>query len=296
MYNMTVKHDPYLNIHVDSYILTTDDTCVWIDGGLYGQLELAQEVMQGRQTTLLSTHGHWDHIGMHAAIQKMGGRVLANIGDKIYFEDHDWHWQELFGQFMNDADIPPARRETYVARVGSPMTPEYGLEDGEIVKLGDMTFEVIAIPGHSLGSVCFLEKNTGALFTGDGLIGHGFFTGTPQYMHVPKYLNSMEKLKKVACETVYSDHNPPMAGSLLAAKAQEGIDTCMSIDEAVRGYVAAHAAQKDLSLRELNEAVRVKVNRGVGAGTLISILAHLETIENPPECVTNCLARYIHGI
>ena len=186
MYDLSVKHDPYLNIHVDSYILTNDDACVFVDSGLYGQHELVREKMKGRSTLLLCTHGHCDHIGMHKTLQDMGARVLANIGDRPYYEDHDWHWTELFGQFAGDFDLPAARRETYLARVGSPMVPEYGLQDGEIVRHGGMSFEVIAIPGHSLGSVCFLERESGALFTGDGLIGRGFFTGTPQYMNVPK--------------------------------------------------------------------------------------------------------------
>lgn len=296
MYQMHVKHDPYLNIYVDSYVLTTHHHCVFIDGGLYGQLEWCAERMKGRETTLLSTHGHWDHIGMHKTLQEMGARVLANEGDKIYYEDHLWHWKELFGQFEKDFDIPAARREIVSQRIGSPMVPEYGLRDGEILQIGEMTFEVLTIAGHSLGSVAFLEKNTGALFTGDGLIGHGFFTGTPQYMNVPMYLASMEKLKGVQCDMVYSDHNPPMPGSQLADKAQEGIDCCLRIDTVVRTHVASHADDEDLNLRVINEEIREAVRRGVGAGTLVSILAHLETMENPPACVVNCLKRYIHGI
>ena len=296
MYDLSVKHDPYLNIHVDSYILTDDDACVFVDSGLYGQHELVREKMKGRSTLLLCTHGHWDHIGMHKTLQDMGARVLANIGDRPYYEDHDWHWTELFGQFAGDFDLPAARRETYLARVGSPMVPEYGLQDGEIVRHGGMSFEVIAIPGHSLGSVCFLERESGALFTGDGLTGRGFFTGTPQYMNVPKYLSSMEKLKKVDCERVYSDHNPPMAGNLLAYKAQEGIDCCLRIDAVVRRYVREHEDQQDLALGEIIQEIQKEEQRGVGAGTLVTALAHLETIENPPACVTHCLSRYIHGI
>lgn len=296
MYELNVKHDPYLDIYVDSYVLTERDACVFVDGGLYGQLDWVAERMRGRETVLLSTHGHWDHIGMHKTFQDMGVRVLANIGDKPYYEDHDWHWTELFGQFANDFDLPDARRELYVARVGSPMVPEYGLEDGEIVRHGNMSFKVIAIPGHSLGSVCFLEENTGALFTGDGLIGHGFFTGTPQYMNVPKYLASMEKLKGVVCDTVYSDHNPPMSGRDLAAKAQEGIDCCLRIDKVVRNHVRAHETDNDLRLGDIIQEIRAEEGRGVGAGTLVTVLAHLETIENAPACVANCLGRYIHGI
>lgn len=296
MYQLQVKHDPYLGIHVDSFLLTTDDSFVMIDGGLFGQHQLVEECMKNRQSVLLSTHGHWDHIGMHKSFQDMGGRVLAHIGDKPYFEDHDWHWQELFGQFAGDFDLPPARREIYLARVGSPMQPEYVLQDGKTVQVGEMSFRVIAIPGHSLGSVCFLEENSGALFTGDGLIGHGFFTGTPQYMNVPQYISSMEKLQKIDCEEVYSDHNPPMSGKKLAQMAQEGIDCCIRIDRVVKDYVDAHSVDSDLELGKIIRAIGEAEGRGVGAGTCVTALAHLETISDPPQCVQKCLSRYIHGI
>lgn len=296
MYELSVKHDPYLNIYVDSYVLTTSGHCVFIDSGLYGQHAFVAEKMRGRQTILLSTHGHWDHIGMHKTIQEMGGIVRANPGDKAYFEDHQWHWQALFGQFVHDMDVPAARKAVFQERVGSPVKPQYDVLDGDVIRVGDMEFEVIGIPGHSLGSVCYLEKQSGALFTGDGLIGKGFFSGTPQYMHVNKYLSSMERLKKIACEMVYSDHDPPLRGSRLAAKAQEGIDCCMRIDQVIRDYVKAHETEPDLSLRDMNQAIRDREKRGTGAGTLVTILAHLEKIEHPPLCVQHCLSRYIHGI
>jgi hydroxyacylglutathione hydrolase len=51
--------------------------------------------------------------------------------------------------------------------------PAHIATDGEILKVGDITFEVIHTPGHTMESTCYLLKNeTGmpiALFTGDTL-------------------------------------------------------------------------------------------------------------------------------
>jgi glyoxylase-like metal-dependent hydrolase (beta-lactamase superfamily II) len=296
MYAMKVKHDPYLGIYVDSYILMESDACVFIDSGLYGQCDMIEDCVRDCETYVLCTHGHWDHIGMHKTLQELDADILASIGDKPYFEDHEWHWRMLFGQFEQDFDLPAARRKIYWAHIGSPVIPQYELEDGKKLKIGSMDFSVIAIPGHSMGSVCFLERNSGALFTGDGLIGNGFFGGTPQYMNVKHYLASMEKLMKIQCETVYSAHNPPMPGHQLADKAREGRDCCLRIDGVVRAYVRAHEDDHDLSLGDMIQAVKVKEECSVGGGTCITVLAHLENIEDPPICVVNCLARYMHGI
>lgn len=41
------------------------------------------------------------------------------------------------------------------------------IKDGDVFDLGGYTIEVIATPGHSLGCVCFLDKERRWLFAGD---------------------------------------------------------------------------------------------------------------------------------
>ena len=43
------------------------------------------------------------------------------------------------------------------------------LQDGEVIDLGDRSFEVILIPGHTFGSIGLLERETGVFVGGDSI-------------------------------------------------------------------------------------------------------------------------------
>jgi len=45
--------------------------------------------------------------------------------------------------------------------------------DGDFKKVGHQTFEVLYVPGHADGSVCFYNKENNILFTGDVLFKEG---------------------------------------------------------------------------------------------------------------------------
>ena len=46
-------------------------------------------------------------------------------------------------------------------------------KDGDKLRFGNTTFEVIATPGHTPGGVCFYCEEEGVLFSGDTLFRHG---------------------------------------------------------------------------------------------------------------------------
>lgn len=43
------------------------------------------------------------------------------------------------------------------------------ISEGETVEVGNMSIEVLETPGHSVGGLCFLERNGKIMFTGDTL-------------------------------------------------------------------------------------------------------------------------------
>jgi glyoxylase-like metal-dependent hydrolase (beta-lactamase superfamily II) len=87
---------------------------------------------------VLTTHGHADHVG--AAV-----RVCETLD--VPFRIHP-------------ADVPMAG-----IRSGAP------LGDGEVIPMGDLAAEVIHVPGHTPGSVCF--RIGGVLLSGDTLFPGG---------------------------------------------------------------------------------------------------------------------------
>ncbi|NLZ19522.1 MAG: MBL fold metallo-hydrolase [Bacteroidales bacterium] len=131
--------------------------CVIVDPGCREGTELealdgllAQENLTPE--AILLTHGHIDHI--------FGVKLLQDrYGIPVY---------------MHPADTAALEYNQQMARRFRIRLPEDGfrrepLRDGQKLEIADMCFEVIATPGHTPGSVCFLEREEGILFTGDTL-------------------------------------------------------------------------------------------------------------------------------
>jgi hydroxyacylglutathione hydrolase len=91
-------------------------------------------------------------------------------------------------------------------------TPTHGenlVTDGDILRFGDLVFRVIATPGHTADSVCYLletESGPHALFSGDTLFAGGcgrVFEGEPEELY-----HSLKKLGDLDPETaVYPGHD-----------------------------------------------------------------------------------------
>lgn len=99
---------------------------------------------------LLNTHAHYDHAAaMRALQQSVGGEYWLHPGDRALL-DHLTEQGAVFG-------LPPAAAPDEV----------HPLADGQRLAIGEETLEVIHTPGHSPGSVTFM--NGDLLWVGDVL-------------------------------------------------------------------------------------------------------------------------------
>lgn len=89
-------------------------------------------------TSVLETHGHWDHIG---AVEQVRA---AGIGVWVRAED---------------ADLLPSY--------------DHLLDDDVDHRVGDLRLRTVHTPGHTPGSICFALADTPVLFTGDTLFPGG---------------------------------------------------------------------------------------------------------------------------
>jgi glyoxylase-like metal-dependent hydrolase (beta-lactamase superfamily II) len=103
---------------------------------------------------IVSTHGHWDHIGDNAAV---AGHTGADIAVHPLDRDRLASPQPLFAPF----EIPPS-------------VPAVELAEGGVVRFGGIRLQVLHTPGHTEGSVCLLAADEGLLFSGDTLFAAGW--------------------------------------------------------------------------------------------------------------------------
>ena len=115
------------------------------------------EELAARDWTLkliVSTHGHWDHIGDNAAVAAQTGAEIA-----VHPLDRErlTNPQPLFAPF----DIPPS-------------VPALDLAEGGVIRFGEVRLRVLHTPGHTEGSVCLLAEDDGILYSGDTLFAGGW--------------------------------------------------------------------------------------------------------------------------
>jgi len=103
---------------------------------------------------IVSTHGHWDHIGDNAAVAAHTG---ADIAVHPLDRDRLEHPEPLWAPF----EIPPS-------------VPAVELAEGGQIRFGELRLTVLHTPGHTEGSVCLLAADDGVLLSGDTLFAGGW--------------------------------------------------------------------------------------------------------------------------
>ena len=100
---------------------------------------------------ILLTHGHFDHIIAADELRALTGAPLyCHALEKTMLEDHELNLSTMIKKKLQ-------------------VTPDKTLQDGEVLRFGDVTFEVLHTPGHTPGGVCYYDRDNGNLFTGDTL-------------------------------------------------------------------------------------------------------------------------------
>lgn len=105
---------------------------------------------------LVLTHGHWDHTADAAAVKRRHGCPLACHADTL--------------PMVSDAGF--FERHGFPLRV-EPATPDRMLAEGPGQDLLGLKFDVLEVPGHCPGSLCFYLPDEGLLVGGDVLFRGG---------------------------------------------------------------------------------------------------------------------------
>ncbi len=88
-----------------------------------------------------------------------------------------------------------------------PTTITRMVDDGDRIDLGDRSFEILHLPGHSPGNVGLWEEKTSTLFTGDAMYDGPLIDQLPE-SNVEDYLITMERLRRQPAGVVHGGHDP----------------------------------------------------------------------------------------
>jgi glyoxylase-like metal-dependent hydrolase (beta-lactamase superfamily II) len=228
---------------VNFYLVERPDGLLLIDAGLPGHLGQLTECLSGIRRTLkdiravLLTHAHPDHTGLLAPVHHAGAEVWVHAADAPILRDgprsamrHAKPERSLLPYLLRR----PAALATplHMARRGgftAPPLRRFRTFDGDRVfdaLPGEP--QVLAMPGHTRGSVAYVFPDRGLVFTGDALVTHDGITGHSGPGIVCRgftvdsaaALSSLERLDELSGGLILPGHGQPFPRDVQEAIAE----------------------------------------------------------------------------
>jgi hydroxyacylglutathione hydrolase len=175
---------------------STKKACAIDPGGDLAKIEAAIASQNAVLEKVFLTHGHIDHCGQSMELARKYGLALQGPHqDDSFWIDQLPNQGKMFG-------FPPLKA----------FTPDRWLVDGDSVKFGDETLEVLHCPGHTPGHVVFFHRPSQLAIVGDvlfqGSIGR---TDFPRGNHQALIDSITQKLWPLGNEVAFVPGHGPMS-------------------------------------------------------------------------------------
>jgi glyoxylase-like metal-dependent hydrolase (beta-lactamase superfamily II) len=181
---------PFTYTGTETYIVGRGEVTV-IDPGpdLAEHVEAILAATAGEQIqAILCTHTHRDHSPASRALHAATGAPIIGCAPLTMDDDGP----------RADAAFDP------------DYDPERVLADGEIVTGAGWTLEAVATPGHTSNHLCFALRESGALFSGDHIMGWSTTVVSPPDGDMAAYMASLDKLLARDDRIYYPAHGDPV--------------------------------------------------------------------------------------
>jgi hydroxyacylglutathione hydrolase len=177
----------------NSYLVVDPATrrAVLIDPGAEGEQLIEMVRLSGAELEAIwLTHAHVDHIGAIAEIK--------SVWDvPIHLHQAD---RALYDRGAMQAAV-------YGLPFLQPPQPERELSEGDVLTLGDLSFDVLHVPGHAPGHVVFVSD--GHMLGGDLLFAGSIGRTDLPFSDPERMTESLERVSQLPPETiVYPGHGP----------------------------------------------------------------------------------------
>ncbi len=153
---------------------------------------------------LVNTHGHGDHIG--------GNHWFS----EAYMNEKDY---DLIPWWVNQPGQKAFRKEH-----GLVFPPCKPLNEGDIIDLGGLTAEMIALPGHTPGGICVLIREERVLITGDSINRH-LWMQLPNSLQLREMIVNLDRIAwvKERADRILHGHADGFEDISLFDKLREGL-------------------------------------------------------------------------
>ncbi len=189
---------PYTYTGTQTYLVGAEDRIAVIDPGPDEPVHLAAltAAIGGAQVAaIMCTHTHRDHSPAARPLAEATGAPIVGCAPLVLDDD-------LLASWGPRADA--AFDRTYA--------PDRVMEDGEAMTGPGWTLTAVHTPGHTSNHLCFALEESGALFTGDHVMGWSTSVVVPPDGDMAAYMASLDTLYARAGEggdrVYYPAHGP----------------------------------------------------------------------------------------
>ena len=173
--------------------------------------------------------------------------------------------------------VPVMAHRLTAERVDFPV--DVLLDDGDVIELdGGPTLDVVHTPGHAVGHLCFITRDSRDAIVGDMVAGVGSILVEPDEGHMGQYIDGLRRLRGLGLRSLLPSHGPAIGGA--DHKLDEYVAHRLDRERQVLDALAIGPAD----LKGLVERVYTDVPPAVKAGpdgglAGLSLRAHLDQLE-----------------
>jgi glyoxylase-like metal-dependent hydrolase (beta-lactamase superfamily II) len=246
--------------HTNCYLIYSSSDVLVIDpGSPYEDEQVAlaacvDDLISAGRTVreIILTHVHPDHV---AGVNALNDHFEQNHRTRVPVAAHRLTAESLKGQIAIDRHI----------------------EDDEVVELkGEPSIKLRALytPGHARGHLCFYDRRTGALISGDNIVGFGSVLIDPPEGDMREYFASLRRMRALPnLSVLFGGHGPAIANPY--EKIDEYITHRLQREELILAAVREGAATP----KEIVARAYTDVAPKAHAMAERAVLAHLEKLE-----------------
>lgn len=163
-------------LHTNCYFIVNNGQCIIIDPATDASriIEYAKSLNAEIKAVIL-THGHFDHVGACANLQKNGIKIYVSRID---------------GEVLKENPVLLGLRKNMF------FVPDYYLDDGDEINLIGLNIKCILTSGHTEGSMSYLIEDN--LFCGDTIFAGGI------YGRCDLYSGNYENIKHSIKDVIFS--------------------------------------------------------------------------------------------
>lgn len=219
--------------NINCYLIMNEPITL-IDCGVYSveALEALKKQLKGLGLELqdirqiLITHAHPDHFGLASTIQKYSGaKVYLHKSETKKAKNRSGHLKRIesyLAYYGLPEDIRNQIKAYFKWELGfvQPLEDVIEISDGLTFVFDNAEIQAILTPGHAIGHLCFYERSTGLLFSGDTILGN--ITPNPvlepnydelysRDQSLVKYADSLKRLKDLPITLILPGHGERLA-------------------------------------------------------------------------------------